>query len=106
MYRNSEVSMYVVVNHQLTDPPTAFERGKKLMSGEGAPPDTRVLQFLPSREADMVTCIWQADSITSLQTYVDETLGDSSSNACFEIDAEQAFADDLPDLQQAPAPSR
>jgi hypothetical protein len=28
-----------------------------------------------------------------VQTYVEETLGDSSVNACWEVDGEQAFAD-------------
>ena len=48
--------MYVIVHHQLTDPPTVFERGNRLVAGEGAPASVRVLQFLPGprrRRRDM-----------------------------------------------------
>ena len=98
--------MYVIVNHHLTDPPTAFERGKQLMSGEGAPPRVRVLQFFPSAAGDAVTCLWQSDSVSAVQAFVDATLGDASRNTCFEVNADQAFADDIPDLEASPAPAR
>ena len=97
--------MYVIVNHQLTDPPTAFERGKKLMAGQDAPAGVRVFQFFPSRDATTVSCMWQAESVEGVQTYVDDTLGDASVNTCYEVDAEQAFADTLPNLQRSPAPA-
>ncbi len=96
--------MYVIVQHQLTDPPTAFERGKRLMAGEGAPPGVRVLQFLPSRNGDAVTCLWRATAVSSVQTYVDDTLGAASVNNCYEVDEEHGFADDLR-LQRSPAPA-
>jgi hypothetical protein len=98
--------MFVIVHHQLTDPPTAFERGKRLMTGEGAPVGVRVLQFLPSRDGDVVTCLWQAEAVASVQTYVDDTLGAASINSCYEVDAEHAFADDLRQLKRSPAPAR
>ena len=95
--------MYVIVNHQLTDPPLAFERGKRLMVGEGAPAGVRVLQFFPSRDATAVTCLWRSESVTAVQGYVDSTLGDASINRCFEVDAERAFVDRVPSLQPPPA---
>ena len=97
--------MYVIVQHELTDPPTAFERGQRLMVGADAPAGVRVLQFLPSRGGDAVTCVWQAEAVASVQIYVDDTLGDASINRCYEVDAEHAFADDLRQLQRSPAPA-
>ena len=96
--------MYVIVNHQLTDPPVALERGKRLMAGDGAPAGVRVLQFFPSRDATAVTCLWQSESLAAVQGYVDSTLGDASVNRCFEVDSERAFAD-VPSLQPSPAPA-
>lgn len=84
--------MYVVAQHQITDADAAFPRGEKLIMGEGAPPAVRVLQFYPSRDRSSVTCLWEAGSVAEVQQYVDSTLGDSSDNTCFEVDAEQAFA--------------
>jgi hypothetical protein len=49
-----------------------------------------------------VTCLWQSESLTAVQEYVDSTLGDASVNRCFEVDSERAFAD-VPSLQPSPA---
>ena len=83
--------MYVVANHTILNPETAFPRGKRLMSGEGAPDATRVLQFYPARDGSAVACLWESGSVQDVQQYVDTTLGDSSTNQCYEVDAEQAF---------------
>lgn len=85
--------MYVIVVHQFQDPPTAFARGEKLITNEGAPAGVRALQFYPSTDGGMATCLWESDSVRAVQEYVDATLGDSSVNTCFEVDAEQAFAE-------------
>jgi hypothetical protein len=39
-----------------------------------------------------VTCLLEAESVESVQDYVDATLGDASVNTCYEVDAAQAFA--------------
>ncbi len=85
--------MYVIVEHQIKDPRTAFPRGERMKRGEDAPRGARVLQFYPSRDGSAVACLWEADSLDAIQEYVDATLGDSSTNRCYEVDAEQAFSE-------------
>jgi hypothetical protein len=75
--------MYVVVQHRFRNLQVAFSRGEKLIKNEGAPNGVRGLQFYPSRDGSVATCLWEAPSVESVQHYVDSTLGDS---------AEQAFA--------------
>jgi hypothetical protein len=84
--------MLVVVQHTLTDPPTAFARGERLQRGDGAPDGTGVLQFLPSTDGKLVTCLWESDAVADVQRYVDETLGDSSVNLCYAVETSAAFA--------------
>lgn len=84
--------MYVVVQHRIIDPQTAFPRGEKLIKREGAPTGARPLQFYPSRDGSAVACLWEAPSVETVRTYVDSTLGDASENTCYEVDAEQAFS--------------
>jgi hypothetical protein len=91
--RSERRHMFVVVQHRLTDPPTAFPRGERLKRGEGAPPGTRVLQFLPSQDGTLVTCLWETRSVDDVQSYVDETLGDASENLCYPVEATAAFAE-------------
>jgi hypothetical protein len=95
--------LYVVVQHQIKDPQTAFSRGEKLIKNEGAPAGARGLQFYPSADRSAVTCLFEADSVESIQDYVDSTLGDSSENTCYEVDAEQAFAERPSGLQEPAA---
>jgi len=95
--------MYVIVHHRFIDPKTAFARGEKLIKMEGAPTGASGLQFYPSRDGSEAVCLWEAPSVESIQDYVDATLGDSSANACFAVDAEQAFADRPPRLQESAA---
>jgi hypothetical protein len=86
-------AMYVVAQHQIKNAETAFSRGQQLISGEGAPEQVKVLQFLPSLDQTMVTCLWEADSAESVQEWVDTVLGDSSENVCYPVAADQAFAE-------------
>lgn len=85
--------MLVVVQHKLTDPPAAFARGARLQRGDGAPAGSRVLQFLPSQDGTLVTCLWQSASVADVQSYVDETLGDTSVNLCYAVETTAAFAE-------------
>lgn len=85
--------MYVIVQHDIRDAQTAFARGEKLMKGEGAPAGARVLQFYPSADGSTVVCLWEAPSIDAVQRYADSTLGGSSVNTSYEVNAEQAFSE-------------
>ena len=95
--------MLVVVQHTLTDPPTAFARGERLQRGDGAPSGTRVLQFFPSTDGTLVTCLWESGSVADVQRYVDETLGSASRNLCYAVDATVAFAQAPSGIAERPA---
>ena len=84
--------MYVVVHHRFTDPPTAFQRGEALIKSEGVPTGVRVLQFYPAADGSGATCLWESPSVGAVQAYVDQILGDASTNASYEVQADQAFA--------------
>jgi hypothetical protein len=88
--------MFIVVHHTITDQETAFARGQNLLDGNGAPPGVRVREFYPSLDKADVFCLWEGESLEELRTYVDSTLGDSSRNAYFEVDAD--IARGLPQL--------
>ena len=82
--------MFIVVNHTITDPETAFVRGQNLLAGNGAPPGVQVREFYPSRDKADIFCLWEGNSLEEVRDYVDATLGDSSRNAYFEVDTEIA----------------
>ena len=95
--------MLVIVQHTLTDPPTAFARGERLKQAERAPHGTRVLQFLPSTDGTRVTCLWESNAVADVQSFVDETLGDASVNLCYEVESSAAFAEAPSGIASRPA---
>ena len=97
--------MYVVVQHRIKDPQVAFVRGERLIKNEGAPTGVRGLQFYPSQDGSAVTCLWEAPSVRRIQEYVDSTLGDSSENICYEVNADQAFSTQPEGISAVPATS-
>jgi hypothetical protein len=94
--------MYVIVQHRINDPKTAFARGEKLIRNDGAPQGVRGLQFYPARDGSSVTCLWEAPSVAAVQGYVDTTLGSSSENLCYEVNAEQSFSRHPLGISEAP----
>lgn len=94
--------MYVVVHHRVKDQQAAFARGEKLVRNEGAPLGARGLQFYPSQDGSAVTCLWEADSVASIQQYVDSTLGDASENTFYAVDTEHSFAQLPPGIAASP----
>jgi hypothetical protein len=84
------IEMFIVVHHQFTDPETAFVRGENLLAGTGAPSGVLVREFFPSRDKADAFCLWEGRSLEDVRDYVDATLGDSSRNTYWEVDAEMA----------------
>jgi len=40
-----------------------------------------------TRDGAFVTCLWEAESVESVQRYVDAILGESADNLCYEINS-------------------
>ena len=83
--------MFIVVEHTVRDAAVAFARGQNLLEGRGAPAGVQVRKFYPSTDQSAVICLWEGNSLEEVRDYVDETLGDSTDNLYFEVDAEQAL---------------
>jgi hypothetical protein len=83
--------MFIVVEHTIRDAQVAFARGQNLLEGRGAPAGVQVRKFYPSTDQSAVICLWEGGSLDEVRDYVDATLGDSSDNLYFEVDAEQAL---------------
>jgi hypothetical protein len=75
--------MFIVLQHHITNPQTAFARGQTLLDGNGAPHGTRVRQFYPSTDRNAVFCLWESNSIDELREYAVAVMGDSSENSYF-----------------------
>jgi hypothetical protein len=83
--------VYVAVVHRVKDPQAMLSRGERLADPSSAPPEVVPRQFCPSKDLSAATCLWESGSVDAVRDYIDSTLGDSSDNTYFEINAEYAI---------------
>jgi hypothetical protein len=82
--------MQVVAQHRILDPEKFFSMDAEEVAG-GGPPGVQGRQFFPSTDRTTAVCLWQADSIDSLRSYLDPATEGVAENTYFEVDEEQAM---------------
>jgi hypothetical protein len=86
--------MYVSVHHVIKDSQkwdqitsnmtTAVEQGK-------VPNGLKGLMYLPGIDGRKADCLWEANSVEALRSFLDREIGSAATNEYFQIDATQAF---------------
>jgi hypothetical protein len=86
--------MYVSVHHVIKDSQkwdqitsnmtTAVEQGK-------VPHGLRGLMYLPSIDGRKADCLWEAQSVEALRSFLDREIGTAATNEYSQIDANAAF---------------
>ena len=82
--------MIISVNHKIKDP------GKFWVSAQKSIPELpvegvqRIINVFPSNDMSQATCIWEADSIDTLDKYLRSKVFDWSQETYFEVNAANA----------------
>jgi hypothetical protein len=86
--------MYVSVHHDIRDSQkwdqitskmtTAVEQGK-------VPQGLKGLMYLPGIDGRKAFCLWEANSVEALRSFLDREIGSAATNQYFQIDATAAF---------------
>lgn len=80
--------MFIIVNHTIRDAGRFWGD----LRAAGAPPEgTRVHQMLPSADGASAVCLWEADGVDTVRSLVEKTVGSSSNNTFFAVDASNAM---------------
>jgi hypothetical protein len=78
--------MYVSAIHEISDPEKFWG-----MDPDDVIPEGVVLHSaLPNGDGSRAVCLWEADSLDTVQKIVEENVGQFSQNEYFEINAENA----------------
>lgn len=83
--------MFVIVNHTISNPAGFWA---SLRAAGAPPPGTKVHHMLPSTDGTAAVCLWEADSLERVRDLVEATVGASSTNTFFAVNA--AIAQGLP----------
>ena len=75
--------MYILVQHNISDPATTWSRAQAAMASL---PDGLTLHLsIPTPDGRTAVCVWEADSIAAVKTYLDPTLGPAADNTYVEV---------------------
>ena len=75
--------MYILVQHTISDPATAWSRAQAALPS--LPAHLKLHHSIPTPDGSTAVCVWEADSITTLKTYLDPMLGPAAHNTYFEV---------------------
>jgi hypothetical protein len=81
--------MYVVAKHRIKDAERFLSLSQ--IAAEQAPPGVYGRQFCPSYDRTEAVCLWEADSVETVQDYLDSLVGEASQNAYFQVGTEHAI---------------
>jgi hypothetical protein len=86
--------MYVSVHHVVKDSQkwdqitrnmtTAIEQGR-------LPQGLKALMYLPGTDGRKADCLWDAQSVEALRSFLDREIGSAATNEYLQIDANAAF---------------
>ena len=85
--------MIVGIYHNISDPPKFGEVAMKIESviKEGRlPRGIKALTFVPSTDGRKAFCLWEADSLSSLKSFLEPYTGSVARNDYFEVDTQKA----------------
>jgi hypothetical protein len=86
--------MIIAVNHVVKNPDRweqATKRIKALSDNNDLPKGLKGLIFLPAMDGHTAVCVWEANSVEALQTFIDREIGTGAKNEYFQVDDTTAF---------------
>ena len=80
--------MYVVVEHEITDPATFWKTAQEGMAD--TPAHLTLHQVLPATSSDRAACLWEAEDVNAVRDFIEGAVGSVSQNTYYAVEAEQA----------------
>lgn len=83
--------MIIVVNHKINNPADFWASAQAAIPELPVNGVKRIIQVLPNHDNTECTCLWEADSIESLNSYLREKVKDWSKEEYYEVNASAAM---------------
>jgi hypothetical protein len=94
--------MFVTVHHQIRDPKLWEESTKRVMADmeDGRlPSGLKGLMYLPSADGRQAVCLWEANKLEDVKTYLELTTGKAAKNEYSQVNQRAAVG--LPAQEEA-----
>lgn len=83
--------MYIVVNHDISNSNDFWASAQKNLPHLPEAGVQRIVSVFPNNSMDKCTCIWEADSMDSLDKYLRDKVGDWSKDSFYELNEAAAM---------------
>lgn len=83
--------MYILVNHAINNPAEFWGSAQKNLPNLPEGGVKRVVNVFPNQNMDQCTCVWEADSIETLDNYLRDKVGSASRDTYYEINEANAM---------------
>ena len=83
--------MIIVVNHKVNNPQEFWASAQKSLPELPAQGVQRILQVMPNGDMTEATCVWDADSIDQLDSYLRSKVSDWSKETYYELNTAAAM---------------
>jgi len=83
--------MIIAVHHKINNPGEFWAAAQKSVPNLPEPGVKKVLTIFPSKDMTEAHCIWDADSIDTLNKYLRSKVRDWSNETYFEVDTSHAM---------------
>ncbi len=86
--------MHVAVHHTITDPQRWEQVTQNMMAmvEQGrVPQGLKGLMYLPGTDGRRADCLWEANSLEALRSFLDRETGSAARNDYFQINSAAAF---------------
>ncbi len=83
--------MIILVNHEINDPANFWKAAQENLPNLPEANVKRVVQSLPNTDMTIATCLWEADSIEALDSYLRSKVGSTSKETYYEVNTANAI---------------
>jgi hypothetical protein len=83
--------MFIVVHHNISDPGSFWAAAQQSLPNLPEGGTKRVLSVLPNKDMTEATCVWEADSIETLDSYLRSKVGNASKENYYELNEANAM---------------
>ena len=83
--------MYILVSHAISRPAEFWGSAQKNLPNLPEGGVKRVVNVFPNENMDVCTCIWEADSIETLDHYLRDKVGNASKDSYYQINEANAM---------------
>ena len=83
--------MIIVVNHTISNPTDFWASAQKSLPELPVSGVTKIIQVMPNTDMTNATCVWEADSIEALDSYLRSKIHNWGSETYYELNTAAAM---------------